>query len=399
MAFMARKLSLWQSAGLYDGWIFCQSQFGTNPFKSTMTLLIRLISIALASTLSVSVALAGGAHQNDVARYLAGLAPAPQSTIHALTQEPAWATHSEQMSAAWERLERRQLQPVRAWSAAHLGPPSPTLLYMFSGPDYLYARNFFPDASTYVLAGLEPPGRMIQPGPLSAEDRQRGLENLRESLRSILDASFFITADMLKDLQGHAFSGVMPLLYVFLARSGMEITAVRHLGLTEDGGTVTLPAPARVRPNGIEINFRDREKAADRKLFYFSIDLSNVGLADGAFIKFIERLGPSDAFFKSASYLPHAENFLRIRSTVMQQSVRILQDDTGVPLAGYDPNIWQVTPFGRYTRPIQMFDYMHQPALTRLFEQAPAAPLNFRLGYGYGIDTTGILLATRRAPR
>jgi hypothetical protein len=258
---------------------------------------------------------------------------------------------------------------------------------MFSGPDYLYARNFFPDASTYVLAGLEPPGRMIQPGPLSAEDRQRGLENLRESLRSILDASFFITADMLKDLQGHAFSGVMPLLYVFLARSGMEITAVRHLGLTEDGGTVTLPAPARVRPNGIEINFRDREKAADRKLFYFSIDLSNVGLADGAFIKFIERLGPSDAFFKSASYLPHAENFLRIRSTVMQQSVRILQDDTGVPLAGYDPNIWQVTPFGRYTRPIQMFDYMHQPAL------------NFRLGYGYGIDTTGILLATRRAPR
>jgi hypothetical protein len=156
MAFMARKLSLWQSAGLYDGWIFCQSQFGTNPFKSTMTLLIRLISIALASTLSVSVALAGGAHQNDVARYLAGLAPAPQSTIHALTQEPAWATHSEQMSAAWECLERRQLPPVRAWSAAHLGPPSPTLLYMFSGPDYLYARNFFPDASTYVLAALDP---------------------------------------------------------------------------------------------------------------------------------------------------------------------------------------------------------------------------------------------------
>ncbi len=364
-----------------------------------MTRLIRLISIALASALSMSVALAGGVHQNEVARYLAGLAPDAQSSVHTLTQEPAWATHSEQMNAAWARLERRQLEPVRAWSAAHLGPPSPTLLYMFSGPDYLYARNFFPDARTYVLAGLEPPGRMIRLDPLSGEDRQRGLESLRESLRSILDASFFITADMLKDLQGHAFSGVMPLLYVFLARSGMEITAVRHLGLTEDGGTVTLPVPARVRPNGIEISFHDRDKATDRKLFYFSIDLSNVGLSDGAFIKFIERLGPSDAFFKSASYLPHAENFLRIRSTVMQQSVRILQDDTGVPLAGYDPGVWQVTPFGRYTRPIQMFDYMHQPALTRLFEQAPAAPINFRLGYGYGIDTTGILLATRRTPR
>ncbi|NBS65260.1 MAG: hypothetical protein EBT33_13100, partial [Betaproteobacteria bacterium] len=67
----------------------------------TMTRFIRFISIAIASTLSVSIAQAGGAHQNDVARYLAGLAPDTQSSTHALTQEPAWATHSEQMNAAW----------------------------------------------------------------------------------------------------------------------------------------------------------------------------------------------------------------------------------------------------------------------------------------------------------
>ena len=43
-----------------------------------------------------------------------------------------------------------------------------------------------------------------------------------------------------------------------------------------------------------------------------------------------------------------------------------------------------------------MFDYMHQPALTRLFEKAAPTLLKFRLGYGYGPETTGILLATRR---
>ena len=32
------------------------------------------------------------------------------------------------------------------------------MLYMFSGPDFLYATSFFPNASTYVLAGLEPVG-------------------------------------------------------------------------------------------------------------------------------------------------------------------------------------------------------------------------------------------------
>jgi hypothetical protein len=362
----------------------------------TMKFSLRIIALLTACWFCVPMTSAGGLHQNDVARYLAGLEPAPQSSALSLTQDPAWAAHAEAMNTAWARLETSQLGPVRAWAAAHLAPGSPTLLYMFSGPDYLYARNFFPDARTYVLAGLEPPGRMIRLQAISPEERQRGLESLRESLKTILDASFFITADMQKDLQGHAFSGVLPLLYLFLARSGMDITHVQHVGLVDDGTTTVMPQPARVRPNGIEISFFDRARATERKLFYFSIDLSNAGLIDGAFVKFLERLGPSDAFFKSASYLPHAENFLRIRSTVMAQSVRILQDDTGVPLAAYDPAVWQVTPFGRYTRPIQMFDYMHQPALTRLFERGSPAPLNFRLGYGYGISTTGILLATRR---
>ena len=33
---------------------------------------------------------------------------------------------------------------------------------MFSGPDFLYATSFFPNASTYVLAGLEPTGDIPQ---------------------------------------------------------------------------------------------------------------------------------------------------------------------------------------------------------------------------------------------
>lgn len=361
-----------------------------------MTLIARLFALGLFALLSLTAAAGGMIHQNDVARYLAGLAPLPQSGAAALTHEPAWVTHAEQLGAAWANLERTQLEPVRTWSAAHLRPPSETLLYMFSGPDYLYARNFFPDARTYVLAGLEPGGRIINPNRFTPEERQVGLERMRESLKTIFDASFFVTADMLKDLQGHAFSGVLPLLYLFLARSGMEITDVRHVGLAEDGSIFVRPAPARVRPNGIEILFRDSARGAERRLIYFSIDVSNAGLADGAFLRFIEALGPADAFFKSASYLPHEENFSRIRNAVLSKSVRILQDDTGVPLDGFDRSVWDVRPFGTYTRPIKMFDYMFQPSLARLFERGSPAPLSFRLGYGYGIDTTGILLATRR---
>lgn len=361
-----------------------------------MTVCIRIVTSLFFLIALSPLALAGGIPQNDVARYLAGLEPVAQSPVQALAQEPAWVTHAEQFGASWARLEKNQLEPVRAWAAAHLGPPSDTLLYMFSGPDYLYAHNFFPHAKTYVLAGLEPPGRLVRLNQLTSEERQKGLESLRESMKTIMDASFFITADMLKDLQGHAFSGVLPVLYVFLARSGMEILDVRHVGLREDGDTFVMPGPARTRPNGIEIIFNDRARGTERRLFYFSIDLSNAGLSDGAFAKFIEKQGKADAFFKSASYLPHAENFLRIRTLIKAQSARILQDDTGVPFIAYDQSRWQVQPFGRYTRPIQMFDYMFQPALAKLFESGSPAPINFRLGYGYGISTTGILLATRR---
>ena len=365
-------------------------------FYSTMTLIARLFALGLFAQLNLAAAAEGTMHQNDVARYLAGLNASPQSAAAPFTQEPAWVAHKEQLGTAWAHLDRTQLQPVRTWSAAHLGPPSETLLYMFSGPDYLYARNFFPDARTYVLAGLEPGGRIINLNRFTAEERQIGLERMRESLKTIFDASFFVTADMLKDLQGHAFSGVLPLLYLFLARSGMEITDVRHVGLAEDGKLFVRPAPARVRPNGLEILFTDPERGAQRRLIYFSIDISNAGLADGAFLRFIEGLGPADAFFKSASYLPHEDNFSRIRNAVLSGSVRILQDDTGVPLDGFDRSIWDVRPFGTYTRPIKMFDYMFQPSLARLFERGSPAPINFRLGYGFGIDTTGILLANRR---
>ena len=44
--------------------------------------------------------------------------------------------------------------------AFDLGDPRATLFYPFGGPDLLSAAQFFPAASSYVLVGLEPPGRI-----------------------------------------------------------------------------------------------------------------------------------------------------------------------------------------------------------------------------------------------
>src|SRR5436190_18029683 len=89
--------------------------------------------------------------------------------------------------------DARQLIRIKAWSQAKLTSPSPVLFYMFSGPDFLYANAFFPNASTYVMSGLEPTGPVPDLTRLSPDGRARSLRNIEESLNSILTYSFFQT--------------------------------------------------------------------------------------------------------------------------------------------------------------------------------------------------------------
>ena len=71
---------------------------------------------------------------------------------------------------------------------------------MFSGPDFLYANAFFPKAKTYVMAGLEPAGAMPDLTKLRGS-MGYDLTQLRNSLRWILQYSYFITSQMSSDLR------------------------------------------------------------------------------------------------------------------------------------------------------------------------------------------------------
>src|SRR5438046_2678852 len=107
---------------------------------------------------------------NDQARFLAGL-PVRGSTLENYTRDPAWAEHATELDAAWGQTERRQIANVRAWAGNYISHAPSTVYYMFSGPDFLYANSFFPNASTYILCGTEPIGavpdiRKLAPGTL-----------------------------------------------------------------------------------------------------------------------------------------------------------------------------------------------------------------------------------------
>ena len=175
---------------------------------------------------------------NDTARFLAGLPVSEGSPLAALTQDPAWQQHASFFDQAWAKLDARQFAGIRNWEANYLPDatqPLPVVFYMFSGPDFLYAHQFFPNASTYILAGTEPIGPLPDVLRFAGPALEPVLQNLQKSLNSVLSFSFFITKDMKTDLQREELKGTLPIFYVFLARAGKTITDITFVTLDKSG--------------------------------------------------------------------------------------------------------------------------------------------------------------------
>ena len=98
---------------------------------------------------------------NDTARLLAGMQPSADPAMVELTRQTSWQQHAKFFDTAWERLEKNQLAKVSSWAKTNIPEAfaaKNSAFYMFSGPDFLYADTFFPQAATYVMCGLEPIG-------------------------------------------------------------------------------------------------------------------------------------------------------------------------------------------------------------------------------------------------
>ena len=328
---------------------------------------------------------------DDSGRFLAGMQPSAQSPLAALTKDPAWQRHARFFDTAFGQLDQRQLSKIKAWSSANLSASKPTMFYMFSGPDFLYADAFYPNATTYVLSALEPVGAVPDLSRLPYLGSTLG--DLEHSMSSILSFSFFITKHMKTDLHADEVNGTLPILYVFLARSGKTIRDVSLVALDESGAVHPAGEAAGKNPTrGVRIKFAGGD-GVEKTLYYFSTDLSNSGVRVTGFLKFCATLAPGDSLLKSASYLLHAGNFTTVRNFLLNSSTTIVQDDSGIPLANYDARKWKFSPFGRYAGPISEFPGRYQSRYAELFERAQ--PMDFGIGYRWRSHESNLLLSVR----
>jgi hypothetical protein len=336
------------------------------------------------------------ASADDTARILAGMPPSQGSPLASIAANGFWKQHARTFDEAWTSLERRQLSKIRSLVANNFTDPQRVLFYMFSGPDFLYADAFFPSADTYVMSGLEPPGQLPDLRKLSPRELASALRELRSSLNSVLSYSFFRTKAMRVELNEGRMTGTLPILMVFLARSGKTIYDVSFFDLQSDGSIH--PAEDKV-PNatakGVKIVFSDNV-GKKRTLYYFSTDVSNGGIKTSGFLQFCTNLGTGDSFVKSASYLMHSDNFSTVREFLLAHSASLLQDDSGIPIR-FLAQGWQLHPFGRYVGPIPLFAGQSQSALYRVFGKSRTQPLDFSLGYRWRPTESNLLLAVKDA--
>jgi hypothetical protein len=328
----------------------------------------------------------------DQAAYLAGMlgnGSVPRQGV-------GWTEHRVAMQRAWDSLDDRQMEPLAKWRPGLVNQADACnrpLYYFFSGPDFLYADALFPDLPVYVLCGMEPIGQVPDLSQLSNTDLTQALRGLRKSLNSSLNFSFFITMDMAKDLTSTQLSGVLPLLYVSLARRGCMISEVQHVGLDARGRFVTDTSTAAT--HGVRIAFQ-RGEGRRQFLYYFTSDLSNSGIKESpGFIEFCRSLGPGHALLKAASYLLHTTRFSDARNFITENAQSIIQDDSGLRFKTLNEAGFDIHAYGRYPGPIPLFAEYHQKDLAKLFGPHEA-PLPFSFGYRWQKRESSLIHAVAR---
>ncbi|WP_375435309.1 hypothetical protein [uncultured Hymenobacter sp.] len=385
----------------------------------------------------------------DVAAYLAGQPVSSRSTLRPLTEQPAWQAFAVDADKSWMQYHATRTNKIESWAATELDSvraSSSTIFYPFSGPDLLNAVTMFPDSKTYVLLGLEPVGSV---------PRRNTLENpklfpaLKASLWSVLNFSFFRTNDMAVELNAEKLvnsrklvgpgsnqyvqsnseesndsllesrgggstaakaeipvrlDGVLPVMMLFATRTGHQVQNVRYVQLDTKGELTDADSTVIQRPGpkvipGFELTMLSKA-GTEQKVYYFSADISDwkMGSNKDAVIQYAESLGELTTYVKSATYLMHKAYFSKVRNLILDHSNYILQDDSGIALKYFPPADWQLTYYGTYKRPINLFAKHYQPAMATAYADTinRPRPLPFGTGYNWRQNDSNLLLARRQ---
>jgi hypothetical protein len=325
---------------------------------------------------------------NDLAKQLGGVATVDDKKNLSAIKANNFVNITK---SGWENLRQFVINPLQNWHKKHLSQLDNVtrVFYPFGGPDATYVTQLFPSASEYILVGLEAIGSKESAASLISDE---GLDFMNKSMEHFFKKGYFVTSYM--TTLSAKKKGITPLVLAQLSNLGYQIIDIQHGSISSEGDFLE-------NLNGliplICITFKSKDTVQEKRIIYLKCKLNNTNEDIlHALFKYISSK-EFMTFIKSASYTLHDQiQFSIIRSFIMDESVAILQDDTGIPfnllIKTFDTQL-----FGFYDKPtLAVFNAYKQPALANAYKKTKTYELPFRVGDGRLFLSSNLLLATRK---
>jgi hypothetical protein len=305
------------------------------------------------------------------------------------------------MDSGFSDLDTSRFDRMRTWADKELRDrhSERVLFYPFGGPDILNANIFYPNASSYILFGLEPVGELPGLCSMDTEQVNKYLEDVWYSLKDIFKRSYFITGNMIDALKKSSVNGTAPVISMFLKRSGYNIVSLDYVSVDTTGRCMPADSLKGMKgvTRGVKIEFATDTGRRIQSVFYFQTDISDEGLRKNpGFNKYLGSLPETNTYIKAASYLMHGNDFSEIRNLVFEKSLSILQDDSGIAYKLFDKSRWDIKLYGKYQRPGKEFSWINETDLAAAYQDTSIKPVPFTLGYNWRTRAINLLYAVRR---
>jgi len=339
--------------------------------------------------------------KDDVVSFISGMQHGKTGCLARLDSTTKWKQFAVRMDSGFLDLDTSRFARMEKWADSELIDchGSTTLFYPFGGPDFLNANIFYPNASKYILIGLEPVGILPVLCDMPVEQINRYLEDVRFSLKDIFKRSYFITGNMIGALKKSSVNGAVPLISLFIERNGYNILSINNVGIDINGICQPADSLKNIKnfTHGVRIDFAADTGRRVQSVYYFQTDISDEGLKKNIeFQKYLSLLPDCYTYLKAASYLMHGKDFSMIRNTVFDKSKTILQDDSGIAYRFFDKTKWDIHLYGSYTKPGKEFSWINETDLTKAYADPSVKPVPFTLGYNWRTQHINLLYAVRK---
>ncbi len=333
---------------------------------------------------------------DNYAKFICGI---PCENFEDFQQKDFYKNYANSTATNWNYFYVNQILVITNWAEKNevlLSDDTITAFYPFAGPDFSFVYAFYPYSNNYLLVGLENIGQVPDLQNYTDIEIAELLNSMTQSLVDFFAQGYFNTQNMKNNFRNNNVNGVIhPLLY-FIYQTNHQITDLKYFVIDDFGKILYVQDHQTLdkRIKGVKISISGNKGKKD--VYYLQVDLSDVNfLNHPELVTFISNFGNKNTFLKSASYLLQEDKLSLFRELLINQSVKILQDDSGFSYKFLKENNFTISVFGKYTRTLNLFQTYWQPDLKQEFDKQNSKKLPFRFGYNVPFDETAIIYAQK----